>query len=258
MDRAVSNSVKSVMFCISTPSIKTRVHFFPTASGSTSHHSVTCVLTLFGKGIEKKSIMLDGGRLNQPDGVRLEDAFPTLRGEASGIFGLEVSLACPQGRVNLLSSQAAIEFVSQSSSLLYVSAPFTPENDEQVSVQGELNAQLVASRRKSFVGVGVQDSFLSTSLVMVNSTDDVVRPSVFHGVGEDAPSLPVGNISALSAVEIPLEESLFKNATPHECLWGLSRAEKIAIAPDSLSPHTAYYLMYRDPVSKRPISVCAL
>lgn len=258
MERTVSNSVKSVMFCISTPSIKTRVHFFPTAGGSTSHHPVTCILTLFGKGIEKKSIMLDGGRLNQPDGVRLEDAFPTLRGEASGIFGLEVSLSCPQGRVNLLTSQAAIEFVSQSSSLLYMSAPFTPESDEQVSVQGELNARIVAGRRKSFVGVGVQDSFLSTSLVMVNSTDETIRPSLFHGVGENAPSLPVGNISPQSAVEIPLEESLFKNAAPHECLWGLSRAEKVSIAPDSLTADSAYYLMFRDPVSKRPISVCAL
>ena len=258
MERTVSNSVKSVMFCISTPSIKTRVHFFPTAGGSTSHHAVTCVLTLFGKGIEKKSVMLDGGRLNQPDGVRLEDAFPTLRGEASGIFGLEVNLSCPQGRVSLLTSQAAIEFVSQNSSLLYVSAPFTPESDDQTTVQGELNARLVAARRKSFVGIGVQDSFLSTSLVMINATDETIRPSLFHGVGEESPSLPVGNLSPQSAVEIPLEESLFKNAVPHECLWGLSRAEAISIAPDALTPQTAYYLMYRDPVSKRPLSVCAL
>ena len=123
MDRVAPSTVKTVMFCLSTSSIKTRVHFFPTAGSSTSHQPITCVLSLFGKGIEKRAVMLDGGRLNQPDGVRLEEAFPTLRSEASGIFGLEIQLSSQQGRVSLLESQAAIELVSPQSSLLYYSAP---------------------------------------------------------------------------------------------------------------------------------------
>ena len=102
MDSAIPSTVKTALFCLSTSSIKTRVHFFPSAGASTSHQPITCVLSLFGKGIEKRSVMLDGGRLNQPDGVRLEDAFPSLRGEASGIFGLELQLSSQQGRANLL------------------------------------------------------------------------------------------------------------------------------------------------------------
>jgi hypothetical protein len=204
--------------------------------------------------------MLDGGRLNQPDGVRLEEAFPTLRNEASGIFGLEMQLSSQQGRVNLLSSQAAIELVSPQTSIMYYSAPFVPDVDEAVvpEPQGDLSQRLAAARRRSFVGVGVQDAFLTTSLIMINSTNETVRPAIFHGVGEEAQSLPVGTIAPESAMEIPLEESLFKKTTPHECLWGLSRAEKISVGPDSLTPHTAFYVMYRDPVSKRPVSVCAL
>lgn len=259
MDKATSSPVTTVMFCISTSSIRTRVHFFPTAGASTGHHAVTCVLSLFGKGIERRSVALDGGRLNQPDGVRLEDAFPTLRGEASGVFGLQIHLSAPQGRVNLLSSQVAVEFVSPQGSILYRSAPFSLDVEEGGSpVAASLSARLSANQRRSFVGVGVQDSYLATSLVMINATEEIVRPSVYHGVGEEAESLAVGTISPLSAMEIPLEEALFKSATPHECLWGLSRAEKVSIDPDSLAPQTAYYLMYRDPVSKRPISVCAL
>jgi hypothetical protein len=260
MDRAAPAAVKTVMFCLSTSSIKTRVHFFPTAGSTTSHQPITCVLSLFGKGIEKRAVMLDGGRLNQPDGVRLEDAFPTLRNEASGIFGLEVQLSSQQGRVNLLQSQAAIELVSPQASILYYSAPFVADVSEVVAPEqsGDLTQRLAAARRRSFVGVGMQDSFVTTSLVMVNSTNETVRPSIFHGVGEEAQSLPVGNIAPESAMEIPLEESLFKKTTPHECLWGLSRAEKISVGPDSLTPHTAFYVMYRDPVSKRPVSVCAL
>lgn len=260
MDRAAPAAVKTVMFCLSTSSIKTRVHFFPTAGSTTSHQPITCVLSLFGKGIEKRAVMLDGGRLNQPDGVRLEEAFPTLRNEASGIFGLEIQLSSQQGRVNLLSSQAAIELVSPQSSLMYYSAPFVADVDEVATLesQGDISQRLAAARRRSFVGVGMQDAFVTTSLVMVNSTNETVRPAIFHGVGEEAQSLPVGNISPESAMEIPLEESLFKKTAPHECLWGLSRAEKISVGPDSLTPHTAFYVMYRDPVSKRPVSVCAL
>jgi hypothetical protein len=260
MDRAAPTAVKTVMFCLSTSSIKTRVHFFPTAGATTSHQPITCVLSLFGKGIEKRAVMLDGGRLNQPDGVRLEEAFPTLRNEASGIFGLEMQLSSQQGRVNLLSSQAAIELVSPQTSIMYYSAPFVPDVDEAVvpEPQGDLSQRLAAARRRSFVGVGVQDAFLTTSLIMINSTNETVRPAIFHGVGEEAQSLPVGTIAPESAMEIPLEESLFKKTTPHECLWGLSRAEKISVGPDSLTPHTAFYVMYRDPVSKRPVSVCAL
>ena len=260
MDRAAPTAVKTVMFCLSTSSIKTRVHFFPTAGSATSHQPITCVLSLFGKGIEKRAVMLDGGRLNQPDGVRLEEAFPTLRNEASGIFGLEMQLSSQQGRVNLLSSQAAIELVSPQTSIMYYSAPFVPDVDEAVAPepQGDLSQRLAAARRRSFVGIGVQDAFLTTSLIMVNSTNETVRPAIFHGVGEEAQSLPVGTISPESAMEIPLEESLFKKTTPHECLWGLSRAEKISVGPDSLTPHTAFYVMYRDPVRKRPVSVCAL
>lgn len=260
MDRVVASNVKTIMFCLSTSSIKTRVHFFPSASSSTSHQPITCVLSLFGKGIEKRSVMLDGGRLNQPDGVRLEDAFPTLRGEASGIFGLEMQLSSQQGRVNLTHSQAAVELVSPQSSLLYMSGPFMADGDVTVegADAGDIASRLQAARRKSFVGVGVQDSCLTTSLIMINSTQESVRPSVFHGVGPEAQSLPVGNIAPESAMEIPLEESLFKKSVPHECLWGLSRAEKISVGTDSLTPNTAFYVMYRDPVSKRPVSVCAL
>jgi hypothetical protein len=204
--------------------------------------------------------MLDGGRLNQPDGVRLEDAFPSLRGEASGIFGLEIQLSSQQGRVNLLQSQAAVELVSPQSSLLYSSAPFVAKTEASGSETegGDILVRLHSARRKSFVGIGMQDSFVTTSLIMINSTQENVRPSIFHGVGEEAQSLPVGNIAPESAMEIPLEESLFKKSSPHQCLWGLSRAEKISIGTDSLSPDTAFYVMYRDPVSKRPVSVCAL
>jgi hypothetical protein len=255
----VSQSFKAIVFCISTSTIKTRVHFYPSAGSSSGHHAISCLFTLFGKGIEKRSVMLDGGRLNQPDGVRLEDAFPTLRAEASGVFGLEIELSCPQSRLPLQSSLAAVELVSPQATVMYMSVPFLPTGEQGVVDEKVVaDARLVSPRRQSFMGVGLQDSFFSTSLVMVNSSDEIVRPAVFHRTGENALPLQVGTLAPHSAVEIPLEESLFKDSSPHECLWGLTRAEKVAVDANSITPETAYYLMYRDAVNKRPLSVCAL
>lgn len=255
----VSQSFKALVFCISTSTIKTRVHFYPSAGSASGHHAISCLFTLFGKGIEKRSVLLDGGRLNQPDGVRLEDAFPSLRTEASGIFGLEIELSCQQSRLPLQSSLAAVELVSPQSTVMYMSVPFLPSGESAGGEQkGEGESKLSHPRRQSFMGVGLQDAYFSTSLVMVNSSDEVVRPGVFHRSGEDATALQVGTLAAHSAVEIPLEESLFKESSPHECMWGLTRAEKVAVDANSITPQTAYYLMYRDTVSKRPLSVCAL
>ncbi len=255
----VSQSFKALVFCISTPTIKTRVHFYPSAGASSGHHAVACLLTLFGKGIEKRSVLLDGGRLNQPDGVRLEDAFPTLRAEASGVFGLEIELSSQQSRLPLQSSLAAVELVSAQSTVMYMSVPFLPVGESSTRETPDVSDPRVAhSRRQSLMGVGLQDSFFSTSLVMVNSSDETVRPGVFHRSGEDAIPLQVGTLAAHSAVEIPLEDSLFKETAPQECLWGLTRAEKVSVNAHSITPETAYYLMYRDTVSKRPLSVCAL
>lgn len=204
-------------------------------------------------------MLLDGGRLNQPDGVRLEDAFPHLRTEASGIFGLEIELSCQQGRIPLQSSLAAVELVSAQSTVMYMSVPFSPVGvDSSAADKVGTDAKGATPRRQSFMGVGLQDAAFSTSLVMINASGDAVRPSLFHRSGENAVPLQVGTLAADSAMEIPLEDSLFKESVPHECVWGLARAEKVSLDANSITPETAYYLMYRDTVTKRPLSVCAL
>lgn len=204
-------------------------------------------------------MLLDGGRLNQPDGVRLEDAFPHLRTEASGIFGLEIELSCQQGRIPLQSSLAAVELVSAQSTVMYMSVPFSPVGvDSSAADRVGTDAKGATPRRQSFMGVGLQDAAFSTSLVMINASGDAVRPALFHRSGENAVPLQVGTLAADSAMEIPLEDSLFKESVPHECVWGLARAEKVSLDANSITPETAYYLMYRDTVTKRPLSVCAL
>lgn len=259
MKRVVTNSVRTLVFCLSTASIKTRIHFFPSASGAGGHLPVTCVLTLFGKGIEKKSVMLDGGRLNQPDGLRLEDAFPALRGEVSGVFGLEIRLSCPQGRVNLLHSQAAVEFVSSASSTLYGGAPFSPMTEEvdEMSVSSIVD-RIEPPLKRSPAAVAVQDGSLTSSLVIVNAGPEALKPELTHVAGELAKPLHLGTLSPESVVEVPLEEALFKESRGKETLWGTTKAEKMLLPDFSRSPESSYYILYRDPASKRPVSACAI
>jgi len=263
MDSLSSNSVKALGFCLSTATIKSRVHFFPFAGVTSGPYTIVCTLTLFGKGVERRSVMLDGGRLGQPDGVRLEDAFPSLRGEASGLFGLEVKLSCPQGRVNLLTSQAAIELVSSQSSTLYSLSRFVSAEEEVEAATEDTSPEdelpyTSASGSLAPIGVGVQESLLASSLIMINASKDALKPELVRVSGEHQLPLHVGILAAESVIEVPLDESLFKDSRAHECIWGLLRAEKVSLGSRTHENQTGYYLMYRDPETKQPISAVAL
>lgn len=256
MQRTVTNSVRTLVFCLSTASIKTRVHFFPSAGASGGHFPVSCTLTLFGKGIERRSVLLDGGRLNQPDGLRLEDAFPVLRGEVSGVFGLELQLSCPQGRVNLLSSQAAVEFVSSSSSMMYGCAPFAPMTEEVD--EPPLSDRLIEQKPRSSAAIAVQDAELSSSLVIVNSSAEPLKPELGHTALGAAKPLHVGTLSPETVVEVPLDEALFKDSLQRGTIWGSTRVEKMVLPEAARAAQASYYLLFRDPATKRPVSACAL
>jgi len=259
MKRVVTNSVKTLVFCISTATIKTRIHFFPSAGSAGGHLPVSCTLTLFGKGVEKRSVMIDGGRLNQPDGLRLEDAFPALRGEVSGVFGLEIQLACPQGRINLLNSQTAVEFVSSASSMLYGGVPFAPilEEVSEESLQSVAENSQPAQKR-SPAAVAVQDATLTSSLVIINAASETLKPELAHVTGLTSKPLHLGTLSPESVVEVPLDEALFKESAVRETLAGTTRVEKMVLPDMARTPESSYYILYRDPTSKRPVSVCSI
>lgn len=259
MQRTVTNSVRTLVFCLSTASIKTRIHFFPSAGATGGHFPVSCLLTLFGKGIEKKSVLLDGGRLNQPDGLRLEDAFPVLRGEVSGVFGLEIQLSCQQGRVNLLSSQAAVEFVSTSSSMMYGCAPFAPMTEEtEEQALPPLADRSQSARPRSGAAIAVQDSSLASSLVIVNAAAAPLKPELSHASQAAMKPLHVGTLSPESVIEVPLEEAMFRDSAPRDTIWGSVRVEKMLMPESARASECSYYLLFRDPATKRPVSACAL
>jgi hypothetical protein len=285
MERVSAHTVSATIFCLHSSVMKSRVHFFPAAGVTTGPYSISCTFTLFGKGVEKKSVTVDGGRLGQPDGIRLEDAFPVLRSDASGIFGLTLELSCQQQRVNMLPSQAAIELVSPQSTVLYGLPRFSPTpGTSEEGVEAENTVDAMAPQQAAVF----LDSFTTTSLVVINPNKRVLKPNVYRLVNGVRTPLHVGTVAGESAVEIPLEEIILKESAPFECSWGLMRSELIylgepsfsdvsvattvtpagtipALAPSVVAPgisveevQPTYALLYREPVSKRPTSASAL
>ncbi len=247
------NGVKACLFCLSTPTVKSRIHFFPSAGSTGGHHSVLCQVTIFGKGIERRSVQLDGGRLNQPDGIRLEDAFPSLNVEATGMCGVEMSLMCPQGRVNLLNSRIVIEMVSPQFALAYSAARCrtieAPEVDSPPNIERTLG---------SSIGIGIHDSSMSSSLVVVNAGDDTFRPDFSHATQNGDAPFPIGTVGAGSVVEFPLDDTLCKAGAVRPSLWDDTRVEKVWSEALPALDSVACYMLYRDPITRRPLSVCAL
>ena len=247
------NGVKACLFCLSTPTVKSRIHFFPSAGSTGGHHPVLCQVTVFGKGIERRSVQLDGGRLNQPDGIRLEDAFPSLNVEAIGMCGVEMSLMCPQGRVNLLNSRIVIEMVSPQFALAYSAARCRtidePESDSPLKV---------GRNTDSSVGIGIHDSSMSSSLVVVNAGEEMFRPDFSHVAPSGDAPFPIGTVGGGSVVEFSLDETLCKTGAVRQSLWGDTRVEKVWSEALPELDSVACYMLYRDPVTRRPLSVCAL
>ena len=261
MDKVLTNAVIARAFCLTTSAARSRIHFFPSAGSTAGHYPVACEITIFGKGIERRSVHLDGGRLNQPDGIRLEDAFPALASEVSGIFGLEVSLSSSQGRMNLLSSRLVVEIVSSQFLLSFGAAPFSINTSFDSSTnQTDLKAQIgITELNHDQIGaratVVMHDSICVPSLVIVNSSSELVRPDFRHRVGTSEDTLHLGTVAPESVVDFPLDDALCKYGEKHQALWGDVVIEKIWGKPQ---PGVECYILNRECKSKRPISVCAV
>lgn len=247
------NGVKASLFCLSTPTVRSRIHFFPSAGSTGGHYPVSCQVTVFGKGIERRSVQLDGGRLNQPDGIRLEDAFPSLNLEATGLCGVEISLACPQGRVNLMNSKVVVEMVSPQFALAYSVARWSP-----LEASGSESSMGIARERQDAIGIGILDPSMSSSLIVINAGDEAFRPDFSYAPSNGDAPFPIGTVAPSSVVEFPLDETLCKTGLARQTLWGEARVEKLWSDMLPEVDAVACYMLYRDPASKRPLSVCAI
>lgn len=232
--------VNWITFCISGKGTQATVHFFPASPDLAAPYLVRCKLTLFGTGLSEKSVVLDGARLSQPDGVRLGDAFPFLNETQDKFYGLDVEITSLQPRVDLSASSCIIELKSAERALR-----FRPSRPSQgVPRTG---------------GLCIRDPFNTTSLVMVNSGSEPVRPGLTlmdHdsngkqkvseiGVDELAPgSVREVILKPIGSVDYPASQGGSA---------GLLRSMSVYLQ-DACQGLTTY-LLYRDARHGRPLSV---
>lgn len=212
---------------------KSVVHFLPSAGNVSAPYPTNCKLTIFGQSVGRKSVTLDGARLNQPDGVRLDQAFPALQEGVSSFFGLAVEITSQQQRVDLGTSSVIVELLSAAQSIRY--SPHVFIDDEPY-------------RPKS--SVALRDAFSTTSLVIVNGGPEVHRPPV-------NPGFTVEGVGSDCVMEIELGEKFLQSVEPLECNWGLCRAHSVEVRAE-IPSQVGYFLVYRDVTTKRPVNIVAL
>ena len=241
-------TIRWIAFGLANATTRTALHFYPSAGNVTAPYPVSCKLSVFGEGIEKASISVDGLRLSQPEGIWVDEAFPVLKSGALTLFGLEIVLSCSQHRVELDGSSCIVELNSLAQSVRYW----------PVSVEGG------SGRSRALAAAALRDAFSQTALVAINSTPErqefAVALSAFESSeprtlsSAQAPALPPHALA-----EIPLDlvfDENFAALKVREYSWGVLRARNLALL-DSHSPLVAYAL-HRDSSSRRILSVCGL
>jgi len=231
----VSPSASWIGFGLSSAISRTVVHFFPSAGSVTAPYAANCKLAVFGVGVERRSVNLEGARVSQPDGVRLDDIFSGLRDSSGPVFGIEIEVSTMQQRVDLSSSGCVVELVYGAQSVRFFPHPAIQQSTGSGSP------------------LLIQDGLMNSSVVVVNHSSTPTELNL--GIAESI-SIPTGVIAAGSVKEIQIGAEISAKLQQIDCSWGTLRAAPLEIAASATSVSDIYaYLMYRDTVTRQPISV---
>ena len=240
--------IRWLSFGLTGAGTRTLVHFFPTAGNLTAPYPAQCKLTAFAEGIGVRSVTIDGGRVSQPDGVWLHDAFPSFEEERVNFVGLSVEVSTMQPKLDISASACSVEFVTEGFSTRF--RPYRSLASKGRSAQPPL---------EPIVGLGLYDKRTVSSLVIVNCSNQPVDLPLGvieknrDGSGSLNPFNP-GPVAPSALREVELGEQYFRNAY---CLESAFREEMCLpiIADGERNPDVVYYLVYRDASSRCPISV---
>lgn len=237
----VQQMVSWVGPCVSSGLTRTVVHFFPAARGIASPYAVSCRLTLFGGGSERRSVVLEGARLNQPDGLFVEEAFPELA-QMTGTAGLELELFTDQPRVDVGPSRCVFEYHSGLNVVRF-------------------NPVCLSVPHPNQLGAAFLDAQVSTSIVVINRSKMPIAPH--FSLEFRNTSIPIASepVAGQSVSEFPFDwkqrDAGHPAIVPEQFQWGTGLAATIRV-DEPLQGACGALLMYRDVQTKQPLSVIAL
>ncbi len=218
----------------------TLVHFYPQDHLTGAPYDLTAKFTIFGEGFDSISVILDGAKINQPNGIKLRDAFSTLNtNNVGGFFGVEVILESTKYNASLENSECVVELLTSGSIIKY--RPASTFDDSLESDQEHSS-------------LFFDDRFNSTSLVFVNKSKKKVNFNL-ASIGNDSKEMSV-NLDSNSVREYALERKDFSPGFQQMTSWG-----ELYLSPFCLSEmpeDVTCYNLYRDKASNQPISISSL
>jgi hypothetical protein len=302
------SSVAWIGFGYSNSLSRTLVHFCPNAllGGSQQSSTVDCSLTVFGHTAEPEQIILEGARIGMPDGIAVEEAFPSIA-DFTGMFGVALTITSSGAKLDASQSECWIELVATNFSVAERtrnvgfmegahahSMRYIPHMVYPTAKDLNKNSKI---HRESFrdPGLAVLDSYNSTSVIVVNPHEttrfiqrsfDAASARDFKNLaveakyrsnshdtlsiegdesGEERPSSRLVGIDngqdrmalpPYSISEHKLEKTYYVSEQPREGSWGISNINTVSVAENDEG--CLYFAMYRDTITKRPMSVCSL
>ncbi len=237
------NSCRWVAFTLSDALSKTIVHFFPASDGAVIPYPADCKLSIMSPEFGKRSVILEGGRLGQPDGVRLEDAFPEEIVEGGGVLGIEVEVSTAQPKIDLSPSQCIVEISMAGKSVRFNAKRVLPGEE--------------STHYKD--GVVFHDGASMTSLIAINTGLTEVMQNFEHvaSATEQATSEKVGwqvKVAPDQAVELGITSPTVKERTQ----LGSFEQSASAVKTEHLPATLTCYLLHRDAITRQPQAVSAL
>ncbi len=241
-------------FGLHTNRTKTLVHFFPSAGSLTAPYPAQCRLTAYGDAVGVKTVTLDGGRVSQPDGICIDDVFPSLESEKSAAVGLIIEVSTMQPRLNISTSDCVIEFVTEG-----FSTRFHPAKTGEPAAA--VNPESAEDGKYCPLGVAIKDKYTSTSIFMLNPSENEVQPalSVLRKGTNNAElsSLEGPGISPSSLREISIGDNYYSSAFEVQQPYGMQQYLPLVYEGTSDS-RVVMYCVYRDASTGCPVSVSPL
>lgn len=244
----VQQTVSWVGPCVSSGLTRTVIHFFPAARGVASPYAVSCRLTLFGDGAERRSVVLEGARLNQPDGLFVEEAFPELAqmtgASGTGSAGLELELFTDQPRVDVGPSRCVFEYHSGLNVVRFNPLCISARTSRQQDFQQQ--------------GAACLDNQVTTSLIVINRSKMPINPSFSIELRNTSTPIPTEAVAGQSVSEFAIDwNRAAAGVSSEQYQWGAGLAATVSL-DEPLQGACGALLMYRDAQTKQPLSVIAI
>jgi hypothetical protein len=229
-------SIKWTGFGLSHSLARTVVHFFPSSPNVSAPYQVNTKLQVFSTQIGDNSLTLEGARLHQPDGVRLEAAFPSLLQNATGgVYGITVEVAGAAQRIDLSSSQCIIEIITANGRIRYRAKPNIIGKKDPLENQNPITLSLY------------NDSSVKSSLVMVNLSEQSYEI--------DGLDLLTSKVAPKTVTECKTGSSFFNNAIDYQSEKDMHSVSGVKLPSLFRGNDFAVFMLERDISTDRVISI---